>query len=73
VTAVQANLKRALIESSDKVILLTEIGKFSIDSIRIFADFSLIDTVIVDEPLNNPAMKKPCGKIMWTDHFRREA
>jgi len=58
VTAVQANLKRALIESSDKVILLTEIGKFSIDSIRIFADFSLIDTVIVDEPLNNPAMEE---------------
>jgi len=57
VTAEQANLKAALIESSEKVILLTERYKFSIDSIRLFASFDQIDTIIVDEPLNDPEME----------------
>lgn len=62
ITAAQANLKRALIESSEKIILLTEIGKFSIDSIRVFASFNEIDMVIVDEPLNNLSMEETLRK-----------
>ncbi len=53
VTASQANLKRTLIKVSEKVILLTEVSKFSIDSIRVFASFSEIDTIILDEPIPN--------------------
>lgn len=62
VTAAQANLKRALIESSEKVILLTEINKFSIDSVRLFASFSEIDVIVVDEPLNNPEIEATLRK-----------
>ncbi len=58
VTAAQANLKSALIESAEKVVLLTEVYKFSIDSIRLFASFDEVDTIIVDEPLNNPEMEE---------------
>lgn len=58
ITAEQANLKRTLIESSEQVILLTEIKKFSIDSVRLFATFNQIDKVIVEEPLQNPAIEE---------------
>lgn len=57
VTAAQANLKSALIQSAEKVIVLTEAYKFSVDSIRIFASFDQLDTIIVDAPLNNPEME----------------
>lgn len=57
VTAEQANLKAALIESSEKVILLTEKYKFSIDSVRLFASFDQLDTIIVEEPLDDPEME----------------
>ena len=58
ITAEQANIKRALIESSEQVILLTEVKKFSIDSVRLFAAFNQIDKVIVDGPIQNSAMEE---------------
>ena len=48
VTPAQCNLKHAFIESSEKVILLTEAKKFEIDSVRMFASFDEIDVVIVE-------------------------
>lgn len=62
VTAAQANLKHTLIHSSEKVILLTEAAKFSIDSIRVFASFNEINTIITDSPINNPKMESVLKK-----------
>lgn len=54
VTPFQANLKHALIEASEKVVVLADAQKFETDSLRVFADFADLDVVIVDRPLSNP-------------------
>lgn len=58
VTPDQCNLKRAFIEASEKVVLLTERAKFETDSIRLFATFDEIDTIIVDQPLEKPTIER---------------
>lgn len=63
VTPSQANMKRAYIESSERVILLADVSKFQTDSIRIFAEIEEIDTVIVDAPLNNPELEDYMKKV----------
>ncbi len=54
VTPTQHNMKRAFIESSDKVVLLAEVKKFQIDSLRVFASFEEIDVIIVDRAPDDP-------------------
>ena len=64
VTPFQANLKRALIQASERVIVLADAQKFETDSLRVFADFRDLDVVIVDRPLRNPdqvAALERCG------------
>lgn len=58
VTAAQARMKRAFIESSERVILLAEAKKFKIDSLRVFATFDEIDTVIIERPLEDPEVEQ---------------
>lgn len=54
VTPFQANLKNALIQVSEKVVVLADAQKFETDSLRVFAEFRDLDVVIVDQPLHNP-------------------
>ena len=56
VTPAQCSLKHAFIESSEKVILLTEAKKFETDSVRMFATFDEIDVVIVERHVD-PAIE----------------
>lgn len=55
VTPFQANLKSALIEASEKVVVLADAKKFEKDSLRVFADFKNLDIIIVDQPIRNQA------------------
>lgn len=54
VTPEQCSLKHAMIESADHVVLLADSRKMNTDSVRLFASFSEINTIITDMPINNP-------------------
>lgn len=55
VTPAQATLKHMMIRSAEHVIVLADTQKLMTDSIRLFATFDEIDTLIVDEPIDDPA------------------
>ena len=53
VTPLQASLKKAMIQASDKIILLADSKKFETDAIMVFSPLSALSTVIVDKPLTS--------------------
>lgn len=58
VTPSQATMKRALLQSAQKTVLLTDSKAFQTDSVRIFATFDEIDVIILDRPLNNTRLEQ---------------
>lgn len=54
VTPSQATLKRIMVSSAERVVVLADSQKLATDSIRLFATFHEIDTLIIDEPVNDP-------------------
>ena len=57
VTPFQADVKRAMIEASDEVILLATAEKLEKDALRVFATFDMIDVLVTTEEIRNPQLK----------------
>lgn len=55
VTPAQATLKHIMVKSAERVIVLADAQKLATDSIRLFATFDEIDTLIIDEPVEDSA------------------
>ena len=57
VTPAQAMLKGQMVKSAERVIVLAETEKLEVDSVRLFATFDEIDTLIIDKPINDDKFK----------------
>ena len=55
VTPAQATLKHIMVKSAERVVVLADAQKLATDSIRLFATFDEIDTLIIDEPVDDAA------------------
>ncbi len=63
VTPFQAAVKQAFIESADRVVLLLEQSKISVDALIVFANFKDIDCIIVDKPLEDENLRAYLEKL----------
>ncbi|MFV0363464.1 MAG: DeoR/GlpR family DNA-binding transcription regulator [Suipraeoptans sp.] len=63
VTPFQANIKKAFIESAQKVVALIEEEKMDMDALRVFADFKDIHMIITSAPLKDKALENRLSEL----------
>ena len=58
VSPFQASIKKAMMQSANKVILLADSSKFEVSGMILFADFKEIDCLITSKPIKDKELKK---------------